>query len=515
VPARRSDDELDQPPPQPADPCVMVIFGGTGDLTKRKLIPALYNLATGGLLSREFSVVGIGRTPLTSEAFREQLTQDMGRFATQKVDAARWEDFVQRIYYVQGDLQDAGLYERIGAQLTEIDTKHGTRGNYFYYLAINPEHFLTTIRQLDAQGLVREEDAAGTMGADGKAHGWRRVIIEKPFGHDLESAKQLNRDVTQVLSERQIYRIDHYLGKETVQNILVFRFANGIFEPIWNRRYIDHVQITVAESVGVETRGPYFDVTGALRDMVPNHILQLISLTTMEPPISFGADDVRDEQAKVLHAISQHSPEELLARAVRGQYGEGTIDGKRVPGYRQEARVAPESRAETYVALKLNIENWRWAGVPFYLRTGKRLPKRVTEIAVQFRQAPHLLFRRQSSDIQPNVLAMRIQPDEGISLKMTSKGPGAMVLQPVVMDFRYGTSFGAEPPEAYERLLLDCVAGDPTLFTRHDEVELAWQLMTDILDAWQSGAAPDLHEYPAGTWGPPEADELVERWRRL
>src|SRR5688572_1817026 len=501
TPARRSDDELDQPPPQPADACVMVIFGGTGDLTKRKLIPALYNLATGGLLSRELSVVGIGRTPLTSEAFREQLTQDMQRFATQKVDAARWGDFVQRIYYVQGDLQDAGLYERLSAQLAEIDGKHGTQGNYFYYLAINPEHFLTTIRQLDAQGLVREEES------------WRRVIIEKPFGHDLESAKQLNRDVTQVLNEKQIYRIDHYLGKETVQNILVFRFANGIFEPIWNRRYIDHVQITVAESVGVETRGPYFDVTGALRDMVPNHILQLISLTTMEPPISFGADDVRDEQAKVLHAISQHSPEELLARAVRGQYAEGTVDGKRVPGYRQEARVNPESRAETFVALKLNIENWRWAGVPFYLRTGKRLPQRVTEIAIEFRRAPHILFRDTPVHrLAPNRLVLHIQPDEGISLRFGAKVPGSTLrLGAVDMDFAYADYFGSTPSTGYERLLYDCMIGDATLFQRADMVEAGWSVVTPILDLWQAVPPRSFPNYASGSWGPREADELLSR----
>ena len=501
VPARRSDDELDQPPPHPADPCVMVIFGGTGDLTKRKLIPALYNLATGGLLSREFSVVGIGRTPLTNEAFREQLTQDIQRFATQKVDGARWADFASRIYYVQGDLQDAGLYERIAAQLKEIDTKHGTGGNYFYYLAINPEFFLTTIRQLDAQGLVREEDS------------WRRVIIEKPFGHDLESAKQLNRDVAQVLSEKQIYRIDHYLGKETVQNILVFRFANGIFEPIWNRRYIDHVQITVAESVGVETRGPYYDVTGALRDMVPNHILQLISLTAMEPPISFGADDVRDEQAKVLHAISQHSPEELLGRAVRGQYGEGTIDGRRAPGYRQEPRVNPESRAETYVALKLNIENWRWAGVPFYLRTGKRLPQRVTEIAIEFRRAPHILFRDTPVHrLAPNRLVLHIQPDEGISLRFGAKVPGSTLrLGAVDMDFAYTDYFGSTPSTGYERLLYDCMIGDATLFQRADMVEAGWNVVTPILDLWQAVPPRTFPNYAAGSWGPREADELLER----
>ena len=493
----------EDPPPQPAGACVMVIFGGTGDLTKRKLVPALYNLATGGLLSEEFAVVGVGRTPLTDEAFREQLTQDMQRFATQKVESARWDALVRRIYYLQGDLQDNGTYTRLHELLGQLDQRHNTRGNYFYYLAINPEHFLTTIERLDATGLMREGDSGG----------WRRVIIEKPFGHDLESARKLNRDIRQVLSERQIYRIDHYLGKETVQNILVFRFANGIFEPIWNRRYIDHVQITVAESVGVETRGPYYDVTGALRDMVPNHILQLISLMAMEPPNSFGADDVRDEQAKVLHAISQHSPEELLSRAVRGQYGEGTVDGKRVPGYRQEARVAPESRAETFVALKLNVENWRWAGVPFYLRTGKRLPQRVTEIAIEFRRAPHILFRDTPVHrLAPNRLVLHIQPDEGISLRFGAKVPGSTLrLGAVDMDFAYEDYFGSTPSTGYERLLYDCMTGDATLFQRADMVEAGWSVVEPILDLWHAVPPRSFPNYAAGTWGPKEADDLLER----
>jgi len=510
----------DDPPPQPAGACVMVIFGGTGDLTKRKLVPALYNLATGGLLSEEFAVVGVGRTPLTDEAFREQLTQDMQRFATQKVERARWDSFVRRIYYLQGDLQDNGTYSRLHELLGQLDQRHNTRGNYFHYLAINPEHFLTTIERLDATGLMREGDAqtgqsvpdAASTSA-GTAGGWRRVIIEKPFGHDLESARKLNRDIRQVLSERQIYRIDHYLGKETVQNILVFRFANGIFEPIWNRRYIDHVQITVAESVGVETRGPYYDVTGALRDMVPNHILQLISLMAMEPPISFGADDVRDEQAKVLHAVSQHSPEELLSRAVRGQYGEGTVDGKRVPGYRQEARVAPESRVETFVALKLNVENWRWAGVPFYLRTGKRLPQRVTEIAIEFRRAPHILFRDTPVHrLAPNRLVLHIQPDEGISLRFGAKVPGSTLrLGAVDMDFAYEDYFGSTPSTGYERLLYDCMTGDATLFQRADMVEAGWSVVEPILDLWHAVPPRSFPNYAAGTWGPKEADDLLER----
>jgi glucose-6-phosphate 1-dehydrogenase len=528
--ARRlaEEDNGGQAPPQPADPCVMVIFGGTGDLTKRKLVPALYNLATGRLLSREFAVVGIGRSPLTTEAFREQLTADMERFATQKVDGQRWQHFVERVYYLRGDLQDPDTYARLQQQLAQIDRDHGTQGNYFYYLAITPEFFLPTIQRLDAAGLVREQPggtggasaaaAAGTAAGAGAESaqgrtGWRRVIIEKPFGRDLESARQLNREIRQVLDERQIYRIDHYLGKETVQNILVFRFANGIFEPIWNRRYVDHVQITVAESVGVETRGDYYDHTGALRDMVPNHILQLISLTAMEPPVSFEADDVRDEQAKVLHAISQHTPEELLSRAVRGQYAEGTSGGKRVPGYRQEAKVDPSSRAETFVALKLNIENWRWAGVPFYLRTGKRLPQRVTEIAIEFRRAPHILFRDTPvSRLAPNRLVLHIQPDEGISLRFGAKVPGSTLrLGAVDMDFDYADYFGSTPSTGYERLLYDCMVGDATLFQRADMVEAGWKVVEPILDLWHAVPPRTFPNYAAGTWGPREADELLER----
>ncbi|HEV2123125.1 MAG TPA: glucose-6-phosphate dehydrogenase, partial [Chloroflexota bacterium] len=342
---------------------------------------------------------------------------------------------------------------------------------------------------------------------------WRRVIVEKPFGHDLDSARALNREISQVLNERQIYRIDHYLGKETVQNILVFRFANGIFEPIWNRRYIDHVQITVAESVGVEQRGDYYEGTGALRDMVPNHILQLISLTAMEPPISFDANDVRDEQAKVLNAISQHSPEEWLRRAVRGQYAAGIVDGRRVPAYRSEPKVAPDSRTETFVALKLNIDNWRWAGVPFYLRTGKRLPQRVTEIAIEFRRAPFILFRNTPVNrLAPNRLVLHIQPEEGISLRFGAKVPGSTLrLGEVDMDFAYADYFGSVPSTGYERLLHDCMIGDQTLFQRADMVEAGWSVVEPILDLWQAVPPRTFPNYPSGAWGPKEADELLTR----
>ncbi|HEX2185552.1 MAG TPA: glucose-6-phosphate dehydrogenase, partial [Chloroflexota bacterium] len=345
----------------------MVIFGGTGDLTKRKLIPALYNLASSRLLSTEFAVVGIGRTKWTTEEFRRRMNEEIREFATQDVDPRLWQDFVGRLYYLSGDLQDAGTYPRLQQLLSEVDQSHNTRGNYFYYLATLPEFFALTIRHLGAAGLMQEENGH-----------WRRVIVEKPFGNDLDSARALNRELSQVLDERQVYRIDHYLGKETVQNILVFRFANGIFEPIWNRRYVDHVQITVAETVGVELRGGYYEGAGALRDMVPNHIFQLISLTAMEPPISFAADAVRDEQAKVLHAIQDFTPEDVLARTVRGQYGPGTVDGARIPGYRDESKVNVDSRTETFAALRLQLDNWRWGGTPFFLRAGKCLPRRVT-----------------------------------------------------------------------------------------------------------------------------------------
>ena len=506
----------DEPVGRPGDPCVMVIFGASGDLTKRKLIPALYNLAKDHLLSRNFAVVGIARRPMTHESFREKLTEEMKAFATGPVDPDLWEWFVQRLYYMPGDGQEPATYQRLQELLTQIDKEHGTPGNYFYYLATAPDLFAGVITQLGLAGLTHE--------ANGR---WRRVIIEKPFGHDFASARALNHDIRQVLEERQIYRIDHYLGKETVQNILVFRFANGIFEPIWNRRYIDHVQLTVAETVGVEERGPYYDETGALRDMVPNHIFQLITLMAMEPPISFAADAVRDEQTKILRAVQPLTPEEVLTRTVRGQYSAGSSDAdgthapERVPGYRGEPRVPQDSRTETFVALKLLIDNWRWADVPFYLRTGKRLPKRVTEIAIQFKRAPFMLFRKTSVErLTPNLLVLHIQPDEGISLRFGAKIPGPLVrLGSVNMDFRYADDFGSTPSTGYERLLYDCMTGDATLFQRADMVEAAWSVVAPILDVWKALPPRNFPNYAAGTWGPKEADELIERdgrrWRRI
>jgi glucose-6-phosphate 1-dehydrogenase len=494
----------------PGDPCVMVIFGASGDLTKRKLIPALYNLARERLLSQEFAVVGIARRSMDHETFREKLTQDIKEFATGSIDPDLWHWFARRLYYLSGDLQDDHTYQQLQGLLAKIDKEHGTRGNYFYYLATAPEFFSLIARHLGTVGLTRESNGQ-----------WRRVIIEKPFGHDLDSARALNQEIRAVLNESQIYRIDHYLGKETVQNILVFRFANGIFEPIWNRRYIDHVQITAAECVGVEQRGEYYDHTGALRDMVPNHLFQLITLTAMEPPISFAADAVRDEQVKILHALQPLTPEEVLRRTVRGQYGEGIIRGERVPAYRAEPNVAPDSNTETFVAFKLLADNWRWADVPFYLRTGKRLAKRVTEIAIQFKSAPFVLFRETPVEqLPPNRLVLHIQPDEGISLRFEAKRPGPVVrLGPVEMDFAYAEHFGNNADTGYERLLYDCMCGDATLFQRADMVEAGWSVVTPILDVWKALPPRTFPNYAAGTWGPKEADELLERdgrrWREI
>jgi glucose-6-phosphate 1-dehydrogenase len=434
----------------------------------------------------------------------------MKEFATVPVDPDLWEWFAKRLYYLQGDGQDPQSFQRLNELLVEIDKKHGTPGNYFYYLATAPGIFSAVIGQLGAAGLTEEDNGR-----------WRRVIIEKPFGYDYDSARALNQEIRQILHEHQIYRIDHYLGKETVQNILVFRFANGIFEPIWNRRYIDHVQITVSETVGVEERGGYYDETGALRDMVPNHIFQLITLTAMEPPISFEADAVRDEQTKILRALQPLSPEEVLMRTVRGQYGEGGIDNEHAPAYRMEPHVAPNSRTETFVALKLLIDNWRWADVPFYLRTGKRLPQRVTEVAIQFKRAPFMLFRKTSVDqLTPNLLLLHIQPNEGISLRFGAKVPGPLVrLGSVNMDFRYADYFGSTPSTGYERLLYDCMTGDATLFQRADMVEAGWNVVAPILDVWKALPPRDFPNYATGTWGPKEADELLERdgrqWRRI
>jgi glucose-6-phosphate 1-dehydrogenase len=488
----------------------MVIFGASGDLTRRKLIPALYNLASQGLLSREFAVVGVARNPMTTEEARHKLTEDFKQFATGTIDQDLWEWFVRHFYYVAGDFDDPTTYDKLKETLAGADKDHATHENYFFYLATAPDYFGDIVERLAKVGLMTEENSH-----------WRRVIIEKPFGHDLDTAKALNQQLLKVVRETQIYRIDHYLGKETVQNILALRFANGIFEPIWNRRYIDHVQISVAETVGVEKRGGYYDTAGALRDMVPNHIMQLITLTAMEPPISFEANAVRDEQAKILHAIQPFTSEDVLSKTVRGQYGEGTMNSQRVPAYRTEEGVPPESRTETFVAMKLLIDNWRWAGVPFYLRTGKRLPGRNTHVVIQFRRAPFMLFREtQVQDLMPNQLVLHIQPEEGISLRFAAKTPGTtMRLGEVDMDFEYSDYFGATPSTGYERLLHDCMIGDATLFQRADMVEAGWSVVNPVLDVWKALPPRNFPNYPAGAWGPKESDELLERdgrrWRNF
>jgi glucose-6-phosphate 1-dehydrogenase len=488
-----------------APPCVMVIFGGAGDLTKRKLVPALHNLARANLLRSEFAVIGVARAEMTSEQFRQKIDRDLREFATGAVDPAISARLAQSIYYLPGEFADPATYERLRAQLDEADRVHGTQGNRLFYLATGPQFFAPIVTQLARAGLTREEYGA-----------WRRVVIEKPFGRDLDSARQLNRELTDVLHENQIFRIDHYLGKETVQNIMAFRFANGIFEPIWNRRYIDHVQITAAEEVGVEQRGEYYDTAGALRDMVPNHLFQLMSLTAMEPPISFEANAVRDEQTKVLHAIQPIAPEEVLTRAVRGQYGRG-----QAAAYRAEPLVDAGSNTETFVAMKLQIDNWRWADVPFYLRTGKRMPRRVTEIAIQFKRAPFTLFRDTPVEhLARNRLVMHIQPEEGITLRFGAKVPGPLVrLGSVNMDFAYADYFGATPSTGYERLLYDAMCGDATLFQRGDMVEAGWNVVASILDVWKALPARNFPNYTAGTWGPAQADELLQRdgrqWREI
>ncbi|HWB83172.1 MAG TPA: glucose-6-phosphate dehydrogenase [Bryobacteraceae bacterium] len=492
------------------DRCIMVIFGASGDLTKRKLVPALYHLAKKGLLPKEFALVGCANQEFNEDTFRELVRRDLEEFAGAPEQCPFCDWLLERLYFIYGDFREASLYQRLKPLLEEIDEKHATHGNYFYYLATLPELFGEIIRQLGAAGLAEE--------ADGH---WRRVVIEKPFGRDLDSARALNHEISKVLSERQIYRIDHYLGKETVQNILVFRFSNGIFEPIWNRRYVDHVQITVAETLGVEQRGGYYDHAGALRDMVPNHILQLVTLTAMEPPISFHADAVRDEQSKILRAIQLMAPEDVLTRSVRGQYGEGSVDGGVVPGYREEPNVARDSSTETFVALKLSIDNWRWADVPFYIRTGKRLARRMTEVAIQFRRAPFVLFRDTPVErLTPNLLVLHIQPDEGISLRFGAKIPGPIVdLGSVNMDFRYVDYFGSEPSTGYERLLYDCMIGDATLFQRADMVEAGWNVVQPILDVWRALPPRTFPNYRAGSWGPKDAEELMARdhrqWREL
>jgi glucose-6-phosphate 1-dehydrogenase len=487
-----------------------VIFGAAGDLTKRKLIPALCNLWNEKLLAPEFAILGLGRTALDTDAYREKVAEDLQKYATHALAPEVIEGVLSRLHYFAADFTDAKAYKKIAAELERIDAEHGTQGNRLYYLSTAPEFFAPIITQLGAAGLLKEEGDR-----------WRRVIVEKPFGTDLASARALNAELRRTVREEQIYRIDHYLGKETVQNILMFRFANGMFEPIWNRQYIDNVQITVAESIGVESRGGYYDKAGALRDMVPNHILQLLSLVAMEPPTSFEAEAVREEKAKVLRSVQPMSPERVLTHTVRGQYGEGVVDGKHVPAYRSEERVDPKSNTETFAAMELSVDNWRWADVPFYLRTGKSMARRVSEIAIQFRRPPLLLFRNTPVDhLSRNVLVIRVQPDEGITLRFGAKIPGPSVrLSNVAMDFRYKDHFTQPPSTGYETLIYDCLKGDPTLFQRADMVEMGWAIVQPMLEVWSALPPRTFPNYAAGSWGPKEADELLERdgrkWRRI
>jgi glucose-6-phosphate 1-dehydrogenase len=478
----------------------LVIFGASGDLTRRKLIPALWSLYQGRTLPEPFSIIAIARGAVTSEGFRMKMRAAVAEFArVQPPSEQVWERFAASLTYCAGDPKDPALYGRLAGLLEG-------HPNRLFYCATPPSLYPDIVTNLGEAGLSRT------------LKGWTRVIVEKPFGRDLESAQALNALISRFFRERQVYRIDHYLGKETVQNILVVRFANGIFEPLWNRQHVDHVQITVGEAIGVESRGAYYEEAGALRDMVQNHMLQLLCLIAMEPPVTFDADPVRDEKNKVMRALRPIDEAAVDEVAVRGQYGPGYPAGERVPGYRDEAGVRAESATETYAALKLFVDNWRWAGVPFYLRTGKRLPKRVSEIAIAFRRTPHLIFRRDPAGVNPNTLVLRIQPDEGISLTVEAKTPGPELrLRPVTMDFRYGAVFGGETPEAYERLLLDAIHGDATLYARGDWVEHAWAALEPVLRAWSVGE-PKLPPYDAGSWGPAEADVFIERdgrkWRK-
>ena len=499
------------------EPCTMVICGATGDLTGRKLGPALYNLMLGGFLPPEFTVVGFARRQMSDDDFRAVLRQGIDQFSRNRpVKRAVWNSFSHGIEYHAGEFHEPRAYVELAKRLDRIDRDRGTAGNRLFYLAVPPVLYPEIVKQLEAAGLATTGEKRG----DGK-RGWVRVIVEKPFGSDIASARKLNRELGLALQEDQIYRIDHYLGKETVQNLAVFRFGNGLFEPIWNRRYIDSVQITVAETVGVEGRGEFYDQTGALRDIVQNHALQLMAMFALEPPVEFQASDLRDEKLKVLRAVKPMSANDVADNAIRGQYVSGWVEGAKMHAYRDEPEVNPESQTETFVALKLAIDSWRWAGVPFYLRTGKALPTRVTEIAVQFRRAPLALFARAGTpQIDPNILAIRIQPDEGILLRFGAKVPGqGLQIRSVNMDFRYGSSFAVDSPDAYETLLLDAMIGDASLFTRGDEVERAWEILDPVLRAWGQDRGGPLHFYGAGTWGPPAADELLERdgraWRRL
>lgn len=493
-------------------PCTLVIFGGGGDLSRRKLLPAVFNQALDGELPANFAVLGFAIEQMDDTSYQEFARKGIEQFSRQKLDPEYWNDFEHRIHYLQGSLDDPEAYKQLKKRLEEIEKQFSIPGNRVYYLAIPPTLIETCVTQLKLAGLV--------MPVDGNSP-FSRIIVEKPIGRDLQSAKKVNETLSQNFDEQQIYRIDHYLGKETVQNILAMRFGNSIFEPLWNSKYIDHVQITVAEEEGVGTRAGYYENAGALRDMIQNHILQLLTLIAMEPPWIMDADVIRDHRQDILNCLRPITAENFDSHVVRAQYGPGFHHGDDVPGYRREAGVAHDSTTETFVALKLFIDNWRWAGVPFYIRTGKRMPKRASEIAIQFNSVPPILFNANNDQpLEPNVLALSIQPNEGLSLRIATKLPGAKLkIFPVKMDFRYGATFGEQSPEAYERLLLDVMAGDATLFMRRDAVESSWAWVDNILNTWANSRTRWIPEYAAGTWGPIEADRLIEtdnrKWRML
>ena len=495
------------------DPCVVVIFGASGDLTKRKLLPALYHLEQGGLLPSEIAVVGVARRSL-EQTFPPDMREGIIAGGGVEQTEAKLAPFVSKVSYFTMNFDDSNGYENLKQYLAEIDAKFGTKGNRLFYLATAPEYFSDIIKYLGEHGMAKPKPRV-----EGQRANWVRTIVEKPFGHDLDSARALNDEVNKVFSEDQVFRIDHYLGKETVQNILVFRFANSIFENVWNRNYIDHVEITAAESIGIEGRGPFYEQAGALRDVVQNHVMEVLSFIAMEPPVSFEASAVRAEKVKVWRAIQPIQP----AQAIRGQYGPAEVGGKQIPGYRQEERVNPESQTETYAALKLEIENWRWAGVPFYIRAGKRMAKRLTEVTIMFKQPPLRLFKNKegkSDHIEPNFISMRIQPDDGITLRFGAKVPGpSMDIAAVDMDFSYADAFGPSSNNGYERLLLDAMLGDATLFAHRDGVEATWSLITPVLENWAKTPVTDFPNYAAGTWGPAASDAMLKaggrKWRKL